>query len=436
MEAPKKSLTSATSPSGSSRSAKHPPETAEVKVAAPFPPLTYGRLATGVAMILTMYISTFFGVLIMVVPCIPLIFIDQRWYRAATDMTARMWLRFPPALIELVAGTKYHFYGDEVPYGESVISIPNHRNRLDWLLAWSWVARIGDIGHEKIALKADLRQVPGPGWACQLFGFLFLERRWEKDQDQIAQLLSYYSQSDYPLHFFIFPEGTCMDPVTLARSNRHADTMGLSRYEYVLHPRTTGFVHGLHYLRDNIDAIYDVTLGYWPFIPCTEKDIGMGYYPEEVHIHVKRYPIEKVPESPTEQAEWLKRIWADKEERLRKFYQTGNFLDEKEVTLPVKEDAFMRTQWLSIAYWIGLTVVGMYLAWWFPYFRYYLYLASVFLELMSFFCPWDLMEPKMWFDSNMQAKKIFERRKNSYHKAHDGNYRGTPDFSISPRSSQ
>jgi len=58
----------------------------------------------------------------------------------------------------------------------------NHRTYYDWLFLWSWVLRFGRLINEKIVLKKPLKLIPGPGWAMQLFLFLFLNRRWEADK--------------------------------------------------------------------------------------------------------------------------------------------------------------------------------------------------------------------------------------------------------------
>jgi 1-acyl-sn-glycerol-3-phosphate acyltransferase len=37
------------------------------------------------------------------------------------------------------------------------------------------------------------------GWGIQHVGYLFLERRWEEDKDQIKSVMSYYKANQTPV---------------------------------------------------------------------------------------------------------------------------------------------------------------------------------------------------------------------------------------------
>lgn len=45
------------------------------------------------------------------------------------------------------------------------------------------------------------------------------------------------------LQVLLFPEGTDKCDRASKRSDDFATKMGLTKYEFVLHPRTTGFIH-------------------------------------------------------------------------------------------------------------------------------------------------------------------------------------------------
>jgi len=64
---------------------------------------------------------------------------------------------------ELMFGVKIVVTGDRVPKGENAVIVMNHRCRLDWLFFWSVVARYGELKHEKIIMKHELKHIPGPG---------------------------------------------------------------------------------------------------------------------------------------------------------------------------------------------------------------------------------------------------------------------------------
>ena len=64
---------------------------------------------------------------------------------------------------EMLFGVKIVMTGDKPPKSENAIIIMNHRCRLDWMFYWSAVARHGELKHEKIMMKHELKYSPGPG---------------------------------------------------------------------------------------------------------------------------------------------------------------------------------------------------------------------------------------------------------------------------------
>lgn len=59
----------------------------------------------------------------------------------------------------------------------------------------------------------------------------------------------------------------------------------------MLHPRTTGFSYMCCQLmeRNELDAVYDVTLVYPDTVPQTEKMLLRGEFPKQVKVHLARY---------------------------------------------------------------------------------------------------------------------------------------------------
>lgn len=87
--------------------------------------------------------------------------------------------------------------------------------------------------------------MPGVGWSLQALRFLFLHRNLERDGPHMAALLGYLRDSRYPLVLLLFPEGTDLSRDNLAKSHAFARERGLPEYQYVLHPRTSGFVQAV-----------------------------------------------------------------------------------------------------------------------------------------------------------------------------------------------
>ena len=124
------------------------------------------------------------------------------------------------------------------------------------------------------------------------------------------------------------------------RSDKYADENGLPRYQYCIHPRTTGFVYIMNALRSGgLDAVYDVTIGYPDALPKTEAEIAKGIMPREVHFHIKSYDDRDLPRDDELLGQWCRDRWAEKEERLKQFYTHKEFQDShNEVPLAISEN--------------------------------------------------------------------------------------------------
>ena len=168
--------------------------------------------------------------------------------------------------------------------------------------------------------------------------YIFLYRRWEKDESYLNSLLRYFVSSPDKLHLLMFPEGTNFEEITKTWSDNYAKKNDLPLYDYVLHPRVRGFTHCVEKLRqgNKIDAIYDVTVGYSENYCFEELDIIKGKIPDEIHFHIQRFSIDELPVDSQGLDHWCSKRWSEKEERLSKFYGQ----DEKHFT-PVVESVIV-----------------------------------------------------------------------------------------------
>ena len=73
------------------------------------------------------------------------------------------YMPFPFVCAELLYGTKVTVTGDRFPKEDNCVILMNHRTQMDWILQWSFLARRGNIGANKISLKNSLRYFPGAG---------------------------------------------------------------------------------------------------------------------------------------------------------------------------------------------------------------------------------------------------------------------------------
>ena len=160
----------------------------------------------------------------------------------------------------------------------------------------------------------------------QFSNFLFIKRRWDLDEEEFRNKLFYLNCIGSPCQLLLFPEGGDLTYKTKKRSDMYADENSLPRYQYCLHPRTTGFVYVMNALRSGgLDAVYDVTIGYPDALAKTESELAKGIMPREVHFHIKCYDDRDVPRDDDELEQWCKDRWEEKEERLKQFYTHKEF---------------------------------------------------------------------------------------------------------------
>lgn len=188
------------------------------------------------------------------------------------------------------------------------------------------------------------------GWAMQTANYIFLQRSWARDEIYLRKTLGYFTMLDYPLQLLLFPEGTDLSPSNKVKDRKYAEGKGLTVYEYVLHPHTTGFVSCVQNmsLKRKI-SICNVTIGYVGNIAQNESDILAGKFesrlvksnnlmstllpsctgnwPSEIHFHVKHVPEDEISEvsEKAQFAEWLNSCWDNKEKLLNQFSKDNVF---------------------------------------------------------------------------------------------------------------
>ncbi|XP_060042799.1 lysocardiolipin acyltransferase 1 isoform X2 [Erinaceus europaeus] len=310
----------------------------------------------GLYFIFTLFFGSFFGSIFMLGPLLPLMFVSPSWYRWLNDRMVATWLTLPVAMLETMFGVKVIITGDAFVPGERSVIIMNHRTRMDWLFLWNCLMRYSYLRLEKICLKASLKIVPGFGWAMQAAAYIFIHRKWKDDKSHFEDMIDYFCDIHEPLQLLIFPEGTDLTENSKARSNEFAEKNSLKKYEYVLHPRTTGFTFVVDRLREaeNLDAVHDITVAYPHNIPQTEKHLLRGDFPQEIHFHVHRYPVQALPQGREELALWCQQRWEEKEARLQAFYQGDrNFrFTGQSLVPPCKSELrVLVVKLLSLVYW-------------------------------------------------------------------------------------
>lgn len=354
------------------------------------------RWSKGIFFVLLLFFSTFFGSIFFLGPLLPFLLVARltrdsnptaaqfclRCFRFLTDHIVGAWLTLPPSMLHLLFNQETKMFGDRVVPGESALFIMNHRTRLDWMFLWSPLMAFETLSQLKVILKNDLKLVPGVGWAMQLNNFIFLHRKWEVDKDILTRMLSHVRSVGRPTQLLLFPEGTDFEPRTKARSDNFAKKNNLPIYDYVLHPRTTGFSFCVNHMVNHkqIDAIYDVTIAYPKSILQNELGMVTGAVPEEIHFNIRRYPLQQLAQevdltSEEEISNWCNERWKEKEQSLAHFYSaSGNRKFPRSSSDDSSQSATANghpaiavkthlypLMWASAIFWTGSVIMQLYL---------------------------------------------------------------------------
>uniref|UniRef100_F6W804 Phospholipid/glycerol acyltransferase domain-containing protein n=1 Tax=Ciona intestinalis TaxID=7719 RepID=F6W804_CIOIN len=247
---------------------------------------------------------------------------NKNVYTAITRIVQHLVFSPYSTLVLNYAGMKVVVTGDAIQRHEKTMVLMNHRTRLDWLYFFPYVFHARILNRQKIALKSMLKWIPGLGWAMQVAGYIFLDRQWEADQVHISNILSYFVELESKPNILFFAEGTDFNEGSKKRSKEYARKSGLTEFEYVLQPRTTGFTYFVNHLRNisGIHAVHDVTIAYPYEILHNELELIKAGAPRAVHFHIKRYSISELPEDQDELGKWCQNLWAEKEALLKEYY--------------------------------------------------------------------------------------------------------------------
>ncbi|KJH52370.1 hypothetical protein DICVIV_01462 [Dictyocaulus viviparus] len=236
--------------------------------------------------------------------------------------------------------------------------------------------------------------------------YIFLDRTFKTDQGRLNVILEYYSRCGYNYQILLYPEGTDKCPLATERSRKYAEKKHLVHYDYVLHPRTTGFVHMVQNLRKvvnrassktvvvwfcamlerksfqrqeevsrnflymtrsskYIDYVYDVTIGFGDCIVQSELDFALyGICPQDVHYQIRKLDINDLPMNDEDLAKWLINLWKEKEEKLRRFYSIER--DQREFENTPRGEDFKKTKTMIVGqvminvFWVTITGFWIY----------------------------------------------------------------------------
>mgnify|MGYP001320444553 CR=1 FL=1 len=214
--------------------------------------------------------------------------------------------------------------GDAVLPRENALVLANHQSMTDvlLLLCLGWRARrLGDL---KWFVKRVVQYVPGPGVGMWLLDCIFLDRDWLKDRSNIDKLFRKYKAESIPLFLVSFLEGTRLTPKKLADAQAFARDRGQYVPKHTLVPRTKGFVFTMCGLREHLDAVYDVTIGYQSSPPPSLLSCFAGDV-RQLDLHVRRFDAASLPTEEEALTQWALDRFREKDELLEARRSAGHF---------------------------------------------------------------------------------------------------------------
>eukprot|EP00249_Psilotum_nudum_P021764 c28235_g1_i1 orf=249-1703(-) len=344
-------------------------------------PLTWFRVVRGVVCLLILLSTAFVTLIFLAPPTFLLLRLFSVHYsRKVISFILGHWLAMWPFLFEKVNKTKAVFAGDNVPNGERVLVLCNHRTEVDWMYLWNVALRKNSLGYVKFVLKSSVRNVPVFGWAFHILEFLLIDRKWQVDEEIFQSQLSTFKDPQDPLWLILFPEGTDFTEQKCLQSQSFAEEHGLPKLKYLLLPRTKGFYACLMHLRESLDAVYDITVGYKYRNPLF-MDNAFGIDPAEVHIHIRRIAVSDVPESEADASKWLMQEFCRKDELLANLHNNGTYPD-----LRIENELDSLQGIISLCLILGCDCTFVSLIYFFSsYVKVYIALSCVYLAAATFF---------------------------------------------------
>ncbi|XP_043813558.1 1-acyl-sn-glycerol-3-phosphate acyltransferase 3 isoform X3 [Manihot esculenta] len=250
-------------------------------------------------------------------------------------------------LVDWWACLKIEVYADDETFEqmgkEHALVICNHRSDIDWLVGWILAQRSGCLGSTLAVMKKQAKMLPIIGWSMWFSDYLFLERRWAKDETTLKS--GFKRLADFPIPFWLalFVEGTRFTEAKLQAAQEFAASRGLPVPRNVLLPRTKGFISAVAHTRSFIPAIYDCTVAVPKNQPApTMLRIFRGQS-SVIVLQIKRHSMQELPVTAGGISQWCKDVFVTKDAMLEKFFTKETFSDRKlqDIGRP-KESLFVR----------------------------------------------------------------------------------------------
>mmetsp|Transcript_6148 Transcript_6148/g.18567 ORF Transcript_6148/g.18567 Transcript_6148/m.18567 type:complete len:364 (-) Transcript_6148:3924-5015(-) len=283
--------------------------------------------------------------------------------------TMRHWMRPYSFQLENVGGLNIEVCGDELRPDENAVIICNHRSWMDTMIIFSIARQYGRDGDLKFITKKSLLFFPVYGLGAFITEVcIFIRRTSQRAQNAFARTFEQLvnPRAKRPFWIVSYLEGTRLTPSKLAEAQDFAKKRDLNVLRNVLQPRTKGFSMITTGLEDNLDAVYDLTLGYQSdenlnTIPSFEEVLTIPSLGKNrtVKVHQRRIDARSVPRDEEGIKQFVYDLYDEKDQLLEFFKKNGKFSGKP---ISWKRMSFLHS---TACYWsvVLLGVLILYAGW-------------------------------------------------------------------------
>ncbi|CCF43742.1 acyltransferase [Colletotrichum higginsianum] len=247
-------------------------------------------------------------------------------YNSSSRIAETVWY-WIQIIFERFNGADLTFSGDAIPHGESAVVVANHVGWADFYMIQALAIKAGMLGRCRYFAKIQLRIVPFLGWGLWAMGMPMVSRNWAKDRHELDRVFAGIMNRQWPTWLISFSEATRFTQKKYEQSIVWCKESGRPQPKHLLYPRTKGFITTVQHLRKatHVKAVYDVTIAYqrgseflvapsmWDTLSVPGLSSRLGY---KFHVHVRRFPLETLPQDDEKLAKWLENLWVEKGEWL------------------------------------------------------------------------------------------------------------------------
>ncbi|XP_006004807.1 1-acyl-sn-glycerol-3-phosphate acyltransferase epsilon isoform X2 [Latimeria chalumnae] len=241
--------------------------------------------------------------------------LPSRFYHRVDDRLYHIYQSMVLFFFESYTGVEVIIYGDLPEGKENVVYLSNHQCTVDWIIADMLAIRQNALGHVRYVLKDGLKWLPLYGWYFSQHGGIYVKRSYKFNEKAMRNKLLSQTRTGTPMYLVIFPEGTRYNPEIpniIADSQAFAKKEGLAMLKHVLTPRVKATCVAVDAMKDDLDAIYDVTVAYEGTVDSKGKRKTAPSMPEflckecpRVHIYFERIDLKDVPKDQISMKKWL-----------------------------------------------------------------------------------------------------------------------------------